>query len=212
MPYLRTRNTLRARLRRDGQFGNSLPSDTDANSYLNEAIAWWWGVLSRHERSGIGTILNTAAATPGVGFVTIPASQRHLREVYRDGQRDPAIPTTKLAYGNPFAEPSLPGVWWIEYMVSNGQIVQLRPTPSTAETITFVGTSEPPQYANDVATIDLISEEHERAIVDVTRARIHFRDDEAKRAAAEQTAARSVAEFLGMDVAQTPTHWSMWLR
>lgn len=212
MPYLRTRVEVNARLRRDGQFANSLPSTADAYADLNETLAWWWTLLSREERAAVGSLTSTVTATPGQSFVAMPATQRLVREVYRAGYERPAEPTTKTAYGRPTYEPSLPGCWWPEYRVTPGQVIELRPTPTTAETITIVGTSAPPQWTNDVGTVDLLDEDHERAIIDVTRARIHFRDDEAKRQAAERAAEANLRDAKGWSVPDTTTPWWMFKR
>jgi hypothetical protein len=212
MPYLRTRLEVAARLRLDGQFGASLPSTADAYADLNYTLAWWWTLLSREERAGVGSLTSTVTATPGQSFVAMPATQRQVREVYRAGYDWPAVATTKIAYGRPTYEPSLPGCWWPEYRVTPGQVIELRPTPTSAETITIVGTSAPPQWTDDVVTVDLLDEDHERAIVDVTRARIHFRDDESKRAAAERAAADSLRDSKGWSVPDTPTPWHMFKR
>lgn len=212
MPYLRTRVEVNARLRLDGQFGASLPSTADAYADLNYTLAWWWTLLARDERAGVGSLTSTVTATPGQSFVAMPATQRLVREVYRAGYDWPAEATTKIAYGRPTYEPSLPGCWWPEYRLTPGQVIELRPTPTSAETITIVGTSAPPQWANDVGTVDLLDEDHERAIIDVTRARIHFRDDEAKRQAAERAAAENLMNAKGWSVPDTPTRWYMWQR
>jgi hypothetical protein len=213
MPYLRTRVEVAARLRRDGQFPGSLPSTADVNADLNETLAWWWSVLARDERAGIGSIVSTVSTVALQSFVALPAAQRHLREVYREQFPDvPALATTRLAYGQPTTEPPLPGVWWPEYRAAQGQVIELRPIPTAIEVVTLIGTSVPPSWANDATTVDLIDEVHERAIVDVTRARIHFRDDGAKLAAAQQAAARSLVDAMGYHVPQTPTPWTMWQR
>jgi len=201
------------RLRRDGQFQGSLPSDADLRLDINEALAWWWSELSKHERSGVGSLVSTVVATPAQSFVAMPAAQRHVREVYREAFPEwPAHPVTRIAYGRPTQEPPSPGVWWTEYRASDGQVIELRPTPATAETITIVGTSAPPSWTDDIGEVDLVDELLERALVDVTRARIHFRDDAAKLQAAQQAAGQSMAEALKLHVPQTPTHWTMWLR
>lgn len=212
MPYLRTRVQVGERLRRNGQFSASLPNAADLNADLNEGLAWWWSVLARDERAGIGSLTSTVTATPAQSFVAMPAVQRFVYEVRRQGYRDPATPTTKNAYGNPGTEPGLPGVWWPEYRVAGGQVIELRPTPTSAETITIIGTSAPPSWVDDIGAVDLIDEVHERAIVDVIRARVHFRDDEAKRQAAERAAAMNVTNAMGWSVPQTPTPWTMWQR
>lgn len=212
MPYPRTRVQVIERIRRDGQFAASLPSTADMRSTLNEGLAWWWSERAKHERGGVGALVSTATATPGQTYVAMPSAQRHVRQVYRQGQRDPALALTRIAYGNPVQEPPLPGVWWPEQRAADGQVIELRPTPSTAETITIIGTSAPPSWTDDVGTVDLVDEDHERAIVDLIRARIHFRDDEAKRQAAEVAAARSLADAMGNVTPQTPTHWRMWQR
>jgi hypothetical protein len=212
MPYLRTRLDVAARLRRDGQFPGSLPSTADVYADLNETLAWWWSLLSRNERDGIGSLTSTVATVAGQSFVAIPTAHRHVRKVYREGYPLPAIEATRMAYGNPPTEPSLPGVWWPEYRVTPGQVIELRPTPTAIETVTIEGTGTPPAWANDGTTVDLIDEVHERAIVRKTAADIHFRDDEAKRMAAQQAAERTVLDALGYHVPQTPTPWWMFQR
>lgn len=210
MPYLRTRLEFAARTRRDGQFQGSLPSTADLYDDMNEALAWWWSVLSRNERDGMGSLTSTVTATASQSYIAMPATQRHVREVYRDGYDYAATELTRRAYGNPSQEPALPGAWWPEYRAADGQVLELRPTPTSAETITIVGTSAPPSWGDDDDTVDLIDEIHERAVVDVTRARIQFRDDEAKRQAVEQAAAKSVTDAKGYHVPQTATPWWMW--
>lgn len=212
MPYLRTRLQVAARLRRDGQFSASLPLTADVNADLNETVAWWWSILCKRESSGIGNLETTVVATAGQDFIAIPATMRQVHQLYRPGFDYPAVRFSRNAYGRPLVNVLAPGVWWPEYRAADGQVIEIRPVPTTAETITLLGTSAPPQWTDDVGTVDLIDEHHERAIIDVTRARINFRDDQAALAQALQAAENSLPGALSYEVPQTPTPWTMWQR
>lgn len=212
MPYLRTRLEVAARLRRDGQFSAGLPLTADVYSEMNATVAWWWSILSKRESSGIGNLETTVVATPGQDFIAIPATMRQVHELYRPGFDYPAVRFSRNAYGRPLVNVLAPGVWWPEYRAADGQVIELRPVPTSAEVITLLGTSAPPAWGDDDDTVDLIDEHHERAIIDVMRARINFRDDQAALAQALQAAENSLPGALSYEVPQTPTPWTMWQR
>ena len=212
MPLRKTRVEMRARIRRDGQFRGAQPTDDELDSYAYESISWWWTLLGRQGRSGVGQVVETVVATPGQSFVLLPDSIRAIDRVTRsDWEYGGPVDTTRIAQPSEphLFEYCLPGVYWEEYRAVEGQLVELRPIPETAITVTLQGLSEPPpKWTDDIETIDIIDETHERALVDVTIARASYRDDKAARDRAIASAQVTLAEAVTAMVDRGPTHWT----
>lgn len=152
----------RSAKREAGLRGDKALTDPDWLDMINRAIAQIWAALTANEASGYGLVDGTITATPGQGFIALPADHQRTLQVNRPiqgtaGQYEPAVLTTRSAIMDRYPESDgedieRPGVYY--YLPT---AIHVRPTPKVAEVLKILYVKVAPVLADDGDTVDTIA-------------------------------------------------------